>query len=259
VSAVADVGGVSPQGKLLSDLKVTAGCRFNASARLRRRDKSSNVLVSVYSALLICISVATFALPLGSNVIRYASFGGIVASILLLVMSMKNFAHQFAVEAEQMHRCALEINELRRLMLARIAASGGLKSIEDYSKTYNAILQKWSVNHTEEDYLRYKYKHKWEFPDIADIPDKDLNSKMFQEHYDISATGVAILTVIGVALICLVGFFIWDSISTLNEPDSNVVIEQTIQNIMDSANQIAEQRVHDQQLMNEATAENTAR
>jgi hypothetical protein len=221
----------SPVEKLVSDLKVTAGARFNAAARLWRREKSSNVLVSVYSAVLICVSIATFALPLGSTFIRYASFGGIVASILLLVMSMRNFAHQFGVEAEQMHRCALELNELKRRIQTQapdIAAS----RLEDYADRYSTILQKWSVNHTQQDFLDYKYKHKWEFEDIASIPDKELPDRRFQEYYSVSAGGVALLTLLGAGFILFLAWILWDSVSLLStdeatEENRQAVIEQT--------------------------------
>lgn len=122
-------------------------------------------------------------------------------------------------------------------MLAKLA-NGNLRSIDDYSKAYNAILQKWSVNHNEEDFLRYKYKHKWEFADIHEIPDKDLSGRMFQEYYDISAGGVALLTLIGGALMAFLGYIIWDSIDVLNQPDGNVQIEGALQNMMDSANRL---------------------
>lgn len=203
-----------PLDKLLWDLKVTAGCRFNAAARLGRRDKRSNVLVSVYSALLICVSIATFALPLGSATIRYASFAGIVASILLLVMSMRNFAHQFAVDAEQMHRCALEINELRRVV-ASLPREQAERDLPEYVRTYNLILQKWSINHSEEDFLRYKYKHKWEFQDIRDVADKDLPNRRFQEYSDVSVGGIVLLTALGVMAAAFVAYMLWDSLAPL--------------------------------------------
>ena len=226
-------------------MKVTAGCRFNAAERLKRREKSSNILVSVYSALLICVSIATFALPMGSSLIRYASFGGIVASILLLVMSMKNFAHGFGVEAEQMHRCALEINELRRSM----QALNGIEldsRLSEFTYEYSAVLQKWSVNHTREDFLSYKYRHKWEFEDIADLSDKEMPDRKFKEYYETSAGGVAIMTLLGVAFIIFIGYVLWISIADLSDGDTiarsnnnSVSIEQAAKEIEAAADRAA--------------------
>jgi len=201
----------TPVEKLIWDCKVTAGARFNAATRLEKKEKGSNVLVSVYSAFLICVSVATLALPLSSNLIRYASFGGIVASILVLVMSMRNYAHKFGVEAEQMHRSALEINELKRTIQSLPKAKAETRLLE-FSKTYNAILQKWSVNHNQFDYLEYKYRHKWEFDDIKDIPEDKMTDRRFKETYDISAGGIAFFTALGLLLLAVLGYFVWVSI-----------------------------------------------
>jgi len=224
----------TPQEKLVHDIKVTTGSRFNAAARLSQRERSSNVLVSVYSALLICTSIATLALPLGSTTIRYASFGGIVASILVLVMSMRNFAHRYGVEAEQMHRCALELNELKRKIATDVGASSA--KLASYTEQYSRILEKWNINHNQDDFLNYKYKHKWEFEDIASVPDKDLPNRRFQEYYSISAAGVAILTLVGVALTLAVAWFVWDSIAPTPEPytaasaQTNTVSDMGVQN-----------------------------
>jgi hypothetical protein len=223
--------------KLAWDCKVTAGARFNAAARLNKREKGSNVLVSVYSAFLICVSVATLSLPLSSNLIRYASFGGIVASILVLVMSMRNYAHQFGVEAEQMHRSALEINELKRKIEAQSAAIAA-ENLPDHVKNYNHILQKWSLNHDQSDFMEYKYRHKWEFDDICDIPDEKLNDRRFKESYDLSARAVALITLIGVALVSVMAFAIWTSIEPSGESASDFTnrVEMESKNITDSAN-----------------------
>lgn len=221
--------------KLAWDLKVTAGCRFNAASRLGRREKSSNILNSLYSALLICISIATFSLPFDSNWIRYASFGGIVASILLLVMSMRSFAHQYGVEAEQMHRCALEINELRRLLVS-LNPEEAERQISEFSQKYNAILQKWSINHTEQDFLFYKYKHKWEFDDIANLEDKALPDRKFQELYDISVAGVAFATLVGAAFIVFIAYMLWQSVSYSESNYSEADLLNAVENADAAAN-----------------------
>lgn len=226
----------TPVEKLAWDLKVTAGCRFNAAARLTRKENSSNILVSVYSALLICVSIATFSLPLDSNLIRYASFGGIVASILLLVMSMRNFAHKFGVEAEQMHRSALEINELRRVLLA-LNAEMAEEQLEAFANRYNSVLQKWSINHAEEDFIKYKYSHKWEFDDIANIDKKELADYKFKEQYDISAGGVALATLIGILFFFFIGYVLWDSVagSSLGDEKATIIAVDKAEAAADAA------------------------
>lgn len=229
------MGVKTPAEQFASNLKVTAGSRFNAAERLRAREKSSNFLTSIYSALLICISIATFSLPFDSISIKYFSFGGIVVSILLLVVSMRNYSHQYGLEAEQMHRCALEINEVLRLWTA-LSQLEQNKQMEQYAQRYNAILQKWSINHTEGDFLKYKYKHKWEFEDICDIPDEKLPDKKFKELYETSAGGVALATVIGIIFIAFIGYIVWDSISMKNE---TVILDSAIENAQQALDRAA--------------------
>ena len=173
--------------------------------------------------VLICLSVATFSLPLSSSLIRYFSFGGIAASILVLVMSMRNFSHRYGVLSEQMHRCALEVNELRRIVTA-LPDSQAESDLVDYSQRYNSILQKWNVNHDEEDFFQYKYKHKWEFDDIADISDKDLPDRKFQEVYEATVSGVVGAIIVGLLVLAAAGYFIWDSISS--DSDSSVAASE---------------------------------
>jgi hypothetical protein len=177
--------------------------------------------------MLVCLSVSTLAFPFDEALVRYLGFGGVVASVLVLVVSMKNYAHQFGVDAEQMHRCALELNELRREMLADAEAQ---KNLPQYALKHNLILHKWSVNHSEEDFLKYKYKHKWEFQDIADVPDKKLPDRRFQEYNDVSAGGVAIATIVGLVVLAVLGYVVWDMITALAEVSATEEIPINVSN-----------------------------
>jgi hypothetical protein len=100
--------------KLLWDMKVTAGARFNASQRLASKDRFSNLALALFSAVLLSLSVIALAFELGPTFAKAVTVGSMVASVMALIFSMKIYADRHAVEAEQMHRCALEINEIRR-------------------------------------------------------------------------------------------------------------------------------------------------
>ena len=157
---------LNPGEKLLWDIKVTAGARFNASHRLASKDRFANLSLAFYSAILLSISIITVAYSLDPLMTKALSVGGIVASVMTLILSMKMFADRHAVDSEQMHRCALEINEIcRRYQTQELARSAILKRA---TAEYNAVLQKYSINHTEKDYLKYKYSHRWEFEDLTD-------------------------------------------------------------------------------------------
>ncbi|GGE05227.1 hypothetical protein GCM10011529_09540 [Polymorphobacter glacialis] len=72
-----------------------------------------------------------------------------------------------------MHRCALDINELRREGNALLLEQAD-KDAPDFVRRYSSVLQKWSINHSESDFLKYKYEHRWEFEDLRDLSDVGL-------------------------------------------------------------------------------------
>lgn len=159
---------MSPSEKFLWDMKVTAGARFNASHRLLSKERFANLSLSLFSAVLLSISIIMLAFELSADVSRALSAGSIVASVLALVFSMKIYAERYAVEAEQMHRCSLEINEIRR-MCSTVDLTNS-KNLSKFTLEYNSVLQKYSINHSDRDYLKYKYEHRWEFNDLRNEP-----------------------------------------------------------------------------------------
>ncbi|MCB2014782.1 MAG: SLATT domain-containing protein [Sphingobium sp.] len=161
---------MDPGEKLLWDMKVTAGCRFIASARLLEKDKAANISIAIYSSIVVSTSLIALVFDLGPIFSKVVAVGALVASIIILVLSMKLFADRHAVEAEQMHRCALEINELRRNFEARGFEKPAM--IARAVESYNSILQKYSINHSEADFRKYKLSHRWEFEDLRDLDEK---------------------------------------------------------------------------------------
>jgi hypothetical protein len=105
---------------------------------------------------------------LGSFALTAVTVGSIVALVMALIFSMKIYADRHAVEAEQMHRCALEINEIRR-NFANLDMEDP-KILKNTAKEYNFVLQKYSINHTDRDFQKYKYEHRWEFLDLTSQP-----------------------------------------------------------------------------------------
>ena len=142
-------------------MKITAGARFNAARRLASRDRFANLSLAFYSGILLSFSVIAVAFTLDPLVSQALSVIGIFISVMMLIFSMKMFAERYAVESEQMHRCALEINEIRR----RFSAEGIEKPaiFKKATSEYNMVLQKYSLSHADEDYAKYKYNNKFEF------------------------------------------------------------------------------------------------
>lgn len=147
-------------------MKATAGARFNASHRLASKDRISNISLALFSGVLLSVSVIGLAFDLTPSMSKGLSVAGIVASVMALIFSMKIYADKYAVEAEQMHRCSLEINEIRRIYSGKDLSNQ--KILMEATNRYNAILQKFSLNHSDDDFKKYKYEHRWEFSDLKD-------------------------------------------------------------------------------------------
>ena len=149
-------------------MKATAGARFNASHRLAAKDRLSNLSLALFSAVLLSISIITLAFDLEVAVARALTVGSAIAAVMALVFSLKTYADRHAVEAEQMHRCSLEINEIRRKY--SILDMSNVKIYSKAADEYNLVLQKFSINHSDKDYKKYKYEHRWEFDDLEQRP-----------------------------------------------------------------------------------------
>ncbi|MDH2327841.1 SLATT domain-containing protein [Cereibacter sp. SYSU M97828] len=149
---------------LLRSLKVTAGSRFNAAKRLSHIDKWMTTLTSFASAYLILLAVGPSLLSLPGRYEPWVDMFTVAISVLLLASSVSSYSAGYAVKAEQHHRSALEIQELRR-ELRFIGESVGTDQLIRISQSYNAILQKYSINHDDADFFRFQL----EYPDIYQL------------------------------------------------------------------------------------------
>ena len=70
-----------------------------------------------------------------------------------------------AVNAEQHHRSALEINELRRELLVH-GNSITSENLIVFGAKYSAVLQKYSINHSNLDFEQFMADRPEQFPQI---------------------------------------------------------------------------------------------
>lgn len=139
----------------LKSLKVTAGSRFNSSKRLELIDRRLTALNSFSSAYIIIITVFPYIVNVDVSINKYLTLFTIVLSSILLASSLLQYAGSYAVKSEQFHRSALEMQELRREFRAKMVGMTSDEFIIISSK-YNLILQKYSINHDDMDFYRYK-------------------------------------------------------------------------------------------------------
>ena len=172
MSVVNDAGlsvSVQPDDRLVDDsadliwrIKTTAGSRFNAAERLKRKEQRVNVLSAVASAAVIFLSVVSATVqPTGLGGISL-TLVTIFASIMILVTALIQYASNDGANAERMHACALLLGALRRrLMYAEIKSRAELGVL---SAEYDDILSRYA-NHAPADYQKYRDEHPDEFKD----------------------------------------------------------------------------------------------
>jgi hypothetical protein len=198
---VTDVGGDTTSAedgtalsKLAKSLKVTAGCRFNAARRLENHDVKLTRLIAFASAYIIALTVLPYFLKLPSGTTDLYNFVTVTLSIAILVSSLLQYSSANAVNAEQHHRSALEINELGRLLSLKAENNITEAEVRDFMGRYNAILQKYSINHDEIDFWKYQIEHHDMYPWVGCVDRIAIRATVLCKMYFLSV--VLLLTTI---------------------------------------------------------------
>jgi hypothetical protein len=101
----------------------------------------------------------------------------IVFSLIILASSLLQYSNNDPVRAEQHHRCALEVNALRREL--RSAENCSSVMVAEFGKRFDEILQKYSINHDDIDFDKYKVEHPDEYPKgVTDSEKKEVARKV---------------------------------------------------------------------------------
>lgn len=149
--------------ELAKSMKVTAGSQFNAAKYLEKHDRNLTRVTALTSVYIVAITILPYFWKLPTNVTDNLNLVTVVLSIIILVSALLQNSRRDAVNAEQHHRSALEINELRRELLVH----GDSISNEDllaFSSKYSAVLQKYSINHSTLDYEQFMADRPEGFP-----------------------------------------------------------------------------------------------
>ncbi|MGI4941764.1 MAG: SLATT domain-containing protein, partial [Janthinobacterium lividum] len=141
-------------------VKVTSGSRFNASVRLRSRDKIVNVLNAVASVGIIFLSVIPAVVHLSESLSTFILLGTLFVSLVVLVTSLFQYASEDAINAERLHHCALEIAAFGRKLLYCDVKDRA--TLSEFAAEYDNILSKYP-NHSSSDYQKYRNEHAAEF------------------------------------------------------------------------------------------------
>ena len=193
---------VDPFEQLDKSLCVTARSRFNAAKRLERRDRLAGWVVSMASAYTIIIAAMPYFIKLPADASNLLNLAVIALSIVTLVSSLLVASRRDAVNAEQHHRSALELNQTRReLSTKRYEAQESKNAIQEperilFQNRYNDILQKYSINHEDIDFRRQQLEWSHELPWLNDSRVKKMKIWVYLQISDqIFPTIMVILTV----------------------------------------------------------------
>ncbi len=145
---------LDPAEKLLNSMRVTAGCRFNASVRLKRQSNFSFFTTTILSLGLIFIplvqnsDIALAFSPKALNMLQ------IFLAVAVLVYSVINSTARYEVRSQALNECGDKIKELIRDLRTDIKqslASGTAVALSKYHEQYNLISTD-SENHTRVDF-----------------------------------------------------------------------------------------------------------
>ncbi len=148
---------------LLKDMKRTKGVRFNAAKRLEKNERRATRNIAYASALVVIITLLPAFFPMPAIFEAFIDLSTVGLSIFILASSLLHSSNSGLVKAEQFQRCALEVNSLRRELTSINESELDLLS---FSKRYDEILGRYSVNHDSVDYDQYRLEHPDEFPDL---------------------------------------------------------------------------------------------
>ena len=151
--------------ELLRNMKSTAASRYNASKRLEARERSLIRLTGFTSAYLIGLTVLPYFIELPDGAADRLNLLTFILGVIILVASLIQYSSRDGVNAEQHYRCGLEISDMRRsLKLSYDKTSDD--QLNEIGNAYSLILQKYSINHDQVDFERFKIERKDESKDI---------------------------------------------------------------------------------------------
>ncbi len=154
--------------ELCSRMWITKGSRYNAYRRYELKHRLSLTSISMLTLYVFWLTLADFChifrLTGNNNIILFISM---VLSIFILILSLLENSNNYQIKAERLHNCAKEItgvyNELRMLIHSEDSYDNKFKGLEEITKRYDGIIQKYGENHDKIDYELFRAENYKEF------------------------------------------------------------------------------------------------
>ena len=153
----------------------TAGSRYNASRRLRRREALATFSLASFSVLSIAVAVVQrvyFPVP-GTPIDNYLTVVSVVLGIFLLSISLLEAGAAYGLKSDELHRNAEELTAFQRKVaysLARLEdrPDGSAEIADSLRAEYEAIKAKCRFNHDPIDFKFFLAEH-WKSKDEVTI------------------------------------------------------------------------------------------
>ena len=143
----------------------TAGARFNAARRLRRRARLSQVTMGVISTYVVIAALTPRFVDISATAsAAIVELVLVAASLMVLCLTLLEAGRTNIIEAERLFRSANLLSGLRN----RIEADRGSSSLDpdksgDYRREYSGLVAQWEENHEPIDDLLFQAEHRHVF------------------------------------------------------------------------------------------------
>lgn len=141
----------------------TAGARYNAARRLKRRELFSTVSLAMFSALSIAVAFVQriYATQQGTPWDNYLTALSVCLGVFLLVISLMEWGARNGAQADALHRNAEELTGFQLKVAQRVAELESGKAIswqdvEGLRAEYEVIKSQCQYNHEPIDDLYFK-------------------------------------------------------------------------------------------------------
>jgi len=168
--------------EFLKDLRTTAwrtaGARFNAARRLKRRDWLATFSIAMFSAISVALAVIqrVYSFQAGTPADNYVTTLAVCIGLFVVVISLIEWGSANAVKADTLHRNAEALNEFQRKLeqILAIAADGRAHEPNDITalrEEYERIKGQCPYNHEPIDDNLFRACHRLS-PEFGDSTGK---------------------------------------------------------------------------------------
>jgi hypothetical protein len=139
--------------QLVETMRLVKAARFNAAARLERKQAVSLFTQSMVALYFVGLAVfqAVYIGQIPEATDKLMTFIQLVSSVFTLMLGLLEAMNDYKMKAHHLHNCALAVAELAQEL--KIARPTDVEAVQAFRRRYNEALRVCPVNHARIDYL----------------------------------------------------------------------------------------------------------